>query len=358
MSSLTTTSDSVWTVIASPDTEATTTFACAPHGVIRGFRWDGLVLRFTSTVFSCSDYSGNPCFDLADYEYVPPTPEPWPGGPAEPLDMAGALGPNISGLHLERLRGPFLWAVRSTPGAILRLVRNESTWVADTESGWSAGKPIRYPGGMGNPAVQGMVRDDDSTGPFYVVADRDNDSPSVIRNSILGGMNLFDAGSEVIATVEYDLTADLPPGARIKAIAWGEPIGLYYWKFFDESTGLPINEKHVYFVGLDNGLIYGYVLQGSSFTRVATIDSGLGSVTGLDLAGGVQLWASCGAHCGGRVARLNIDPYGRFVPTRLFERPMGMPNADLQGFESSGMIWSDASNTDNHAIRSAPFVLP
>jgi hypothetical protein len=250
------------------------------------------------------------------------------------------------------------------------MLEDGGLWTIDAAPGWSAGKPLRYPGGIGNPAAQSVFRDDESTGPYWVVADRNNDSPGTVRNSILF-FNLISSLPEFVAGDEYDLTADLPPGARVRSIAWMPSIFLGFFRFFDESKSRTIDTGDyqgnpaggLLFVGLDNGLIYAYALhepiEGSRFTRVQTIASGLASVNGLEFLGDDLIWAACDDRCDGRSALLEIDPDGRFVPANLYERPVGMPNVKLEGFtrdptgEATAVLWSDAANTDNHALRRA-----
>lgn len=53
---------------ANPNNGGTTGFGCVPHGVIRGFRWDGIVVGDANgeILESCGKSSGNPCFEPED----------------------------------------------------------------------------------------------------------------------------------------------------------------------------------------------------------------------------------------------------------------------------------------------------
>jgi hypothetical protein len=71
-SPIATSSDTIWTTLvrlqptltANP-VDRTTSFECLPHGIIRGFRWDGFVVRDAggAILASCSRSAGNPCFE-------------------------------------------------------------------------------------------------------------------------------------------------------------------------------------------------------------------------------------------------------------------------------------------------------
>ena len=75
-SPIVTSNDAIWTVLvrqqptltANPNSGGVTLFKCVPHGVIRGFRWDGFVVRDAegAVLASCGRSSGNACFEPAD----------------------------------------------------------------------------------------------------------------------------------------------------------------------------------------------------------------------------------------------------------------------------------------------------
>ena len=52
---------------ANPNDGGFTSFGCLQRGVIRGFRWDGFVVRDAGGAIlgSCAKSSGNPCFEPA-----------------------------------------------------------------------------------------------------------------------------------------------------------------------------------------------------------------------------------------------------------------------------------------------------
>lgn len=93
------------------------------------------------------------------------TTQKWPGDPAVAVaDPAGVLGDNVSGLSFD---GPdVLWAVKSGPGTLYRLVRDGSGW--RPAGNW----PLRYRNGEGDPDAEGVVRTPDGV---LVATERDND---------------------------------------------------------------------------------------------------------------------------------------------------------------------------------------
>ena len=114
-----------------------------------------------------------------------------------------------------------------------------------------------------------------------------------------------------------------------------------------------------------NGVVHGYALDqgGTTFTRLATIATGLAGVMDLQFDRDLNdFWAVCDDTCQGRSVVLRIDTTGKFNVARRFERPAGMPNFNNEGFAiapaalfSGGfkpVFWADDTEDDGHAIRS------
>ena len=208
-----------------------------------------------------------------------------------------------------------------------------------------------------------------------VITERNNSANSVSRPAILR----FDptaSGATLTATHEWNLTADLPVvGANLglEGITWIPDAFLTSKGFVDQSKNHAYNPSEypnhgtgIFFVGLEaNGIVYGYALDHVSggFTRVATIDTGLGAIMDLQFDRDTNdFWAVCDDTCQGRSVVFRIDSTGKFTVARRFERPAGMPNINNEGFAmapatlcSRGVkpvFWSDDSSTDGHAIRS------
>lgn len=299
----------------------------------------------------------------------PPPPATWPGGSAvSNADVAGFFGTNLSGLSYQD--ATVVWAVKNGPSTLYRLIPNGSQWQADTTNGWSAGKPLHYANGSGDPDAEGVVSTPDG---IVVATERDNNNSGTSLLKVLR----FDpaaAGSPLNAGAEWNLTADLPSTAAnsgLEAISWVPDSALVAAGFRDEHTNsaydpatYPGHGSGLYFVGVEaTGAIYAYALNqsGGSYTRVATISSGQSSVMDLEFEPSTaRLWAACDDTCSGRTTTLVVNAQGRFAVTATYNRPSGMSNYNNEGFAisptcASGlkqMLWSDDSNDQSHALRS------
>jgi hypothetical protein len=316
-----------------------------------------------------------------------PITSPWPGSDdVQTVDGMAVFGGNLSGLAYEAAASgqPAVpWAARNGPGSIFRLVFSGGIWTPDATNGWSAGKLLRFPDGLGEPDSEGITLVAGAAGGgVYVASERNNSANSVSRNSILR----FDAsvaGTTLTATHEWNLTADLPAvGANlgIEAITWIPDSMLVANGFYDESKGRAYapadyasHGTGIFFVGVEaNGIIYAYALNHatSSVTRVATIVTGFPGVMGMEYDRDTgYLWATCDDGCGNTTGVLHIDvsvgslTRGRFLAPRRYARPSTLPNVNNEGFSFApqsacvagrkSVFWADDSETAGHAIRSA-----
>ena len=317
---------------------------------------------------------------------VPPplTFEAWPGSATvQNAGVVNALGGNMSGLAYEGSGSAapgVLWASKNGPGTLYRLVWNGSAYVSDAANGWGAGKTLRYPNGTGNPDAEGVTFAGSSATGIYVATERNNDVSATSRNSILR----FDASgtaTTLIATREWNLTSDLPvvgSNTGLEAVSWVPDAYLVARGFRDEARSAAYDPAFyadhgdgLFFVGVEqNGRIYAYALNhaNGSFTRVASFASGFAGVMGLEFDRELnQLWAVCDDGCSGRSAVFEIDAragsatIGRFVATRLFNRPTGMSNLNNEGFaiaphsecvaNAKPVFWADDAATSGHALR-------
>ncbi|MFI5730905.1 hypothetical protein ACIA49_12350 [Kribbella sp. NPDC051587] len=291
-------------------------------------------------------------------------PVAWPGGSSvATADGSNVFGENLSGLSFQS--ASVVWAVKNGPGKAYRLVPDGAGWKPDP----SAGKTLRYANGKGDPDAEGVVASPDG---IVVATERDNSDND---NSLLKVLRYdgTSSASTLNATREWNLTSDLPDvdsNSGLEGISWVPDSFLTAHGFRDEHTGTTYDPATyaghgtgLYFVGLeDNGVIYAYALNqsSSSYTRVATIASGFSEVMDLEFdAGTGRLWAACDDGCSGRTTTLEINTAGKFAPTATYNRPSGMANLNNEGFAisptcTSGtktVLWSDDSNTSNHALR-------
>ncbi|MFE0028751.1 hypothetical protein [Amycolatopsis sp. NPDC059021] len=295
----------------------------------------------------------------------------WPGAAQVAVaDGSNVFGSNLSGLSFQS--PSVLWAVKNGPGTLYRLVPDGKKWRPDPSGGWAKGKQLRYQDGSGDPDAEGVVVTPEGV---FAATERDNDNGDESRMQVLR-FDPASSASTLNATAEWDLTKDLPsvsPNKGLEGISWVPDSFLTAHKFRDEHTKAaydpakyPGHGGGLYFVGLeDNGTIYAYALgQNGSYTRVATITSGLPAVMDLEFEPSTgHLWAVCDDNCDGRSTTLDITAQGKFAVGATYDRPSGMSNYNNEGFAiapqeacASGrkpVVWSDDDNDGGHALRSS-----
>jgi Lamin Tail Domain len=280
-----------------------------------------------------------------------PTPVvTWPGSAAVTNQSTYIFGGNLSGLDYEPSGGAttgVLWGARNGPGALFRLLFNGTNWVPDSGD-WANGKLLRYTDGLGNVDAEGVTMlGTSSAGGIFIASERDNNFSGTSRNSILR-YNQNDAGTNLTATNDWNITADIPAnGANLglEAITFIPDSFLTSKGFFDEAKGqvynpadYPTHQGGLFFVGVEQtGTIYAYELDqvGNGFSKVATIASGFPGVMDLQFDNDLgDLWVVCDDTCTGRTSILRINAAGRFVTNAVltFERPATMPNTNNEGF--------------------------
>jgi hypothetical protein len=304
------------------------------------------------------------------------TLQPWPtSDTVVTVDAMNEFSKNVSDLVYEQRSGgagDVLWAVQNDPSVIYALVWNGTTWNSTTDNGWGSGKTIRYPGGTGHPDSEGLTRAEWSSTAIYVAAERDNDNNAVSRLSVLR-YDTAAAGTELVATNEWNLTPDLPTsGANLglEAVAWVPDTFLVANGFFDESTNALYDPSRyanhgtgLFLVGLEsNGMIYGYALDhsGGTFQKVATIASDHPSIMSLYFDRDVgNLWAYCDNTCANQASVLRIAD-GHFAVQYLYDHPASLPSSNFEGITfapesecalgKKSFFWTDDDNAGGHAL--------
>jgi hypothetical protein len=303
----------------------------------------------------------------------------WPGDDAVvTVDLMNQFTSNLSGVTYEPATATspaVLWAALNSPSQIFRLVWDGTTFVNTATDGWAAGKTIHYATGLGAPDSEGLTRAELTSPAIYVGSERDNLASATSRLVVLR----FDTdapGTELTATNDWDLTADLLPalGANlgIEAITWIPDSYLVAAGLGDESTGMPYDPARypdhgtgLFFVGIEaTGNIYGYALNHATgaFTRITTVASGNTGVMGLEFdRDNNVLWSYCDNTCGNRASVLRVGAGGTFEIQRFYARPAGLPDSNNEGIaiapESEcvggrkSFFWSDDSNFGAHALR-------
>jgi hypothetical protein len=194
---------------------------------------------------------------------------------------------------------------------------------------------------------------------IYVATERDNNVNTVSRLAILR----FDssaAGTTLVATHEWNVTADLPavgPNLGLEAITWVPDAYLVSAGFLDESKSAaydpalyPDHGNGVFFVGVEfSGTIYAYVLDHASggFQRVASMASGQGGSMGLEFDRDRNtLWSYCDDTCGNRSTLLSVSS----MPNINNEGIAIAPESECSGGFKS-FYWTDDSDTAGQSLR-------
>ncbi len=306
----------------------------------------------------------------------------WPGGTTVSFaDGVNVFGDNLSGLAYQPSGSAapgVLWAVRNSTPSLFRLLWDGTKWTKDTTNGWTNGKRLRYPDGMGNPDAEGVTLATGDPNGVYVATESNTSVPSTSRPAVLR-FNVTGTATSLNATDDFNLTADLPGlgfNAGPEAITWVPDDFLVSKGFFDEATAAAYNPatypnhgRGLFFVGVEeDGRVLAYALDRTTdtFTRVATIASGLPKVMALEYEPeSTHLWAVCDNLCDGQHNTLDIAQSGpndgKFVVTNTYDRPGGMADLNNEGFaitpqaECVGglkpVIWAEDGATDSHSLR-------
>jgi len=306
---------------------------------------------------------------------------PWPGAnTVAVVDPLNQFASNLSGLFYESGgAAPVLWAVQNGPSTLYRLVSNGTSWIPASDGGWSVGKTLRYPdgpggpGGSGAPDSEGVTRAELSSPAIYVAAERDNDNNGTSRLSVLR-FDTSATGSSLVATHEWNLTADLPAvGANLglEGITWIPDANLVALGLVDDSAALPYDPARypnhgtgIFFVGVEaTGMIYAYALDhsGGAFHRIASITSGQPAVMDLSFDRELgYLWAYCDNTCGNKASILTATA-GHFQLARFVDHPSTLGDFNNEGIAFAPLsecvagqrsfFWSDDSNTAGHSLR-------
>lgn len=306
--------------------------------------------------------------------------QPWPGGgDVTVLDDEHWFSGDMSGIDYEPAsdgQPGTLWAVENGNGLLYKLTADApGTW--SLASGWEHGRVLRFPDGTGTVDAEGVTVVEGEPGVVYVSSERNNDSGSVSRPSVLRYDVTGDG--ELVADVEWNLSADFPglgANAGLEGITWVPHSVLTGGGLIDDSTGAAydpeVYEGHgngAFVVGVEGtGEAYIYVLhqsQGDTWTRVSTIET---APVGFSMVADVQwdaereqLWVVCDDACDGRIATYALVD-GSFTATGLYERPADMGNFANEGFAIGDAslcvdgavptFYVDDSDTDGFSLRS------
>lgn len=291
---------------------------------------------------------------------------PWPGGAdVTVLDDANWFSGDMSGIDYEP--SPTggvgtLWAVENGNGLLYKMTADATgTW--SLAAGWENGRVLRFPDGTGTVDAEGVTVVDGEPGVVYVSAERDNDSGSISRPSVLR-YDVTGSG-ELVATMEWNLADDFPglgANAGLEGVTWIPAAALIAGGF--DSAAVADGAFVVGVEGTGEAYMYSLGADGSA-VQLATIDT---TAVAFSMVADVQwdpernvLWVVCDDACDGRIATYELID-GEFVAAGLFERPAGMGNFANEGFAIGDAslcvdgtvptFYVDDSDTDGFSLRS------
>lgn len=304
----------------------------------------------------------------------------WPGSQTvEVADLAGTFNQDASGLVFDPSDPSTLWVSQNKAGTLTKLVRDGATYVP--AAGWAPGRNPRYSDGTGSPDSEGVTFGPD--GAVYLASERNNEVSGVSKNTVLR----YEPETSMNATDEWDLNAVLPVvGANLglEGITWIPDGHLTDGGLLDSSTNeaydpadYPGHGTGLYVVAVEGtGLLYVLALDQTAAVQetahlVATIDPQLRTNAGppgvMDVVWdpeGEQLWAVCDDSCDGVHVTLGLED-GDFRVTAAYDRPVGMPNLNNEGFalaprstctdDKLAVLWADDGDTDGHSLRTGTF---
>lgn len=319
--------------------------------------------------------AANVCVDDDGGDGETPTIEtqPW-AGPAETrvLDASAMFLEDSSGLDAQQTAdGVVLWAVDNGEGRFWKL-RAQSDGSVAFADGWEQGKRARFAKDAENPAAKGPDTEGITVagdGLIYLASERDNSAKGVNFNSVLQ-IDPEAPGPDVVASREWDLTAQLPQVSAnlgIEAVEWVADADLA-GSLRDERTGTaydpadyPLHGDGLFFVAVeDGGQVFAFALNSDGTAqRIAQLDPGMPAVMALDYdrtLGG--LWAVCDDGCHGTAAFLELGPLddgeaaaaadgaAALSPATVthYARPAGLPDTNNEGFATApGSLVADGT---------------
>ncbi|PJJ55236.1 lamin tail domain-containing protein [Compostimonas suwonensis] len=304
-----------------------------------------------------------------------PGSQDWTVADNECQFVTSISGQDVSGLDIDPSDPDVMWAAKNK-SSIYRLVKSGDLWVPDTTNGWATGKNIVFPTGGGQPDSEGITVGPD--GFLYVTTERDNTANDVPLESVLR----FDpnaSGTTLQATNQWVLTADLADAITsgsadsnlgFEGLTWVPDSYLTTNGFVDQSTSAaydpadyPGHGTGLFFLALEkNGHLYAYALNADgTFHRIGSIDSGLPMIQETQWDPDAQrIWAVADNTSAGSTTLLKIDSEGAFAVDRIYNRPTGLPDYNLEGFAIAPnstcaggvkeVIRSDDGNNGGHSL--------
>lgn len=289
-------------------------------------------------------------------------------------------GQDVSGLDIDPEHPDVMWAVKNK-NHVYRLIKDGDRWVKDPSGGWAEGKDLVFSGAtdpvVSQPDTEGITVGSD--GFLYVTTERDNTNKSVALDSVLR-FDPNEAGGILHPTAQWNVTADfagvIDPAVKddanlgFEGITWVPDSALTASGFVDQSTGRAYDPSDyaghgdgLFFLALEkNGDLYAYALSadGAAAQRIATVTTGMPRIADVQWdADNQRIWAVADDSVGGSTTLLKADD-GEFVVDRVYNRPTGLANLNLEGFALAPdstcvdgvkqVVRSDDGNNGGHSL--------
>jgi hypothetical protein len=282
-------------------------------------------------------------------------------------------GQDISGLVFDPSNAGVVYAAKNK-SHIYKLVKSNGQWLNATTGGWSNGKEIAFKDGTGQPDDEAITIGGD--GAIYTTTERNNADKNVARDTVLrfdpaATTTTLTATQEwTFSVAELGLTASsADANLGFEGITYVPDTALTAGGFVDQTKG------HVYtpseYAGHGNGLyfvavektahILAYALNSDGTkAQVADIATGMPAIAEVQWDPDTKaLWAIADNTSSGSTEVMRLHG-GAFTMDRVFNRPTGLPNYNLEGFAiapsstcvngQKEVLRSDDGNNGGHSI--------
>jgi hypothetical protein len=291
------------------------------------------------------------------------------------VDGMDAFGMDVSGLTYQPSgAGPgVLWAsMNRAPTKAYRLEKSGATWARAASNGWSNGKDLLAPDGVGVPDAEGATKAEWTDDVIYIGSES-HLNVAGSRNAVLS-YDVSGAAASLTATREWNLTSMLPATGKnqgVEAVTWIPDTALVAAGFVDEATDAAYAPNDyashgtgIFVVGLERqSKLYFFALgSGGEISLVGSAETNLAGVMGLEYDRDVgYLWAYCDNDCENRAVILTVNDEGSFEKRAELMRPASMPNINNEGIAiapesdcvggKKPFFWVEDGITNGHVLR-------
>lgn len=279
------------------------------------------------------------------------------------VDAMGAFGTDVSGITY--VPGTLWLSMNLAPSKLYKMEKSGAAWQRVTSDGWSDGKELLFPDGVGVPDAEGVTLGPSDSELIYIGSERNLQGANggTSRSSVLS-YDTSSAGLALTAAQEWNLTASLPSASAnqgVEAVTWIPDAQL---DGFYAPGDYPTHGTGLFVVGMESQSDLCFFALGSdgAVDLIATIATELQGVMGIEYdASTGYLWAYCDDTCGNRAEILSLLPDGGFARRASVSPPLTLPDINNEGIaiapdsECEGgkkaFYWVEDGNTNGHVLR-------